>query len=311
MHRPLLLIALVLLCREPIRSAHAAEGDGGAAERAREWKFELGAGGEYDSNVTVDEVDLSSGLGDQAVVLDLGVGVKQPFGSTSTFSLNYDLSQSSYREFSRVDRQTQILGADLGREIGRNNAGLSAYYVDSRLDGEGFLEFLRLSPSLSGFLARRWFARVAYVYSERRIADRPQRDADTHSGEFDLYYFHRGLRSYFNLGYRYRDEDAVAPELDFASHFLKLRYIRRIDFLERRLKAELALRYEQRDYRSPEPTIGEARDDGRLRIKADLEIPLLEHFAWQFYASYGDYASNLPRADFTQTIVGTRLQLRW
>jgi hypothetical protein len=309
--RKSIFLSLLALLVQGGLSSQVAAADSSSAQRQREWKLELGLGAEYDSNVTVDEVDLSSGQGDYAQLLSLGVGVKQPLGQRSTFSLNYDINQSNYQEFSRVDRRTQILGADLSTDLGRSNAGFSAYFIDSRLDGDPFLGYLRLSPSLSGFLARKWFARGAYVYSERRIDDREQRDADTHSAEADLYYFQRGLRSYFNLGYRYRDEDAVAPELDFTAHTVKLRYIRRIDFGERRIKGEIALRYEKRDYRFPEPTIGERRDDSRLRLKADLEIPLVDHVFWQFYASYGDYQSNLPRADFSQSIVGTRVELRW
>jgi len=304
---------LLALCSQGLLPAPTAnaQDDSAAQQRQREWKLELGVGTEYDTNVFVDEVDLSSGQGDRATLLNVGVGVKQPLGEDSNFSLNYDISQSSYQRYSRVDRRTQILGADISTAVGRGNAGVSAYFIDSRLDGSAFLGYLRLSPSVSGFLARKWFARSAYVYSERRISGREQRDADTHSGELDLYYFHRGLRSYFNIGYRYRDENAVAEELDYASHALKLRYIRRIDALDRRLKAELALRYEQRDYDTPEPTIGEPRDDTRLRLKADLEIPIVDHLSWQLYTSYGDYESNLLRADFKQTVVGTRLELRW
>lgn len=303
-----LLFALSMLTA---LSAFAQNAEEAAPGEGREWSVVLGLGGEYDTNVTVDEVDLSSGQSDYALIADFGVGMKQPLGEDASISVNYDISQSSYLEFSQVDRLTQILGTDFNFDLGSSNAGLSAYYIDSRLDGEGFLEYVRVSPSLSGFLSRRWFARGAYVYSERRIDDRQLRNADTHTGEGDLYYFHRGLRSYLNVGYRYRSEDSVAPELSFDAHSLKLRYIRRLMLGERRLKAELALRYEVREYWSAEPTIGEPRDDDRLRVKADLEVPLGEKLNWQLYYSYGDYQSNLPRADFTQSILGTRLQYKW
>jgi len=281
------------------------------ASTATRWSGEVGVGGEYDTNVSVDEVDLSSGQSDYALTADFELGLRHRFSPKTRGALNYNISQSSYREFSRVDRLTQIVGADLSTELGGASAGLSTYYIDSRLDGRGFLQYLRVSPSLSGFLSRRWFGRGAYVYSERDIDQRPLRDATTNTGEIDLYYFHRGLRSYANVGYRYRDEDAVAPELDFRAHALKLRYIRRFDILDRKAKAEFAARYEVRDYTSEEPTIGKPRDDRRLRWKIDFEIPVSTRFTWQVYYSYGDYESNLPRADFTQTIFGSRLQYAW
>jgi len=298
---PLLLVAVLAA------GAVAQEGE----QRTREWHGEIGVGAEYDTNVSVDEVDVTSGEADSAWLVDFELGVNQPLGKHSDLNLNYDFSQATYEQFSRVDRQTHILGAAIGTDLGKANTGVSAYYINSRLDGEPFLEYLRLSPSLSGFLAKKWFARGAYVYSERAIEDRADRDATTHSGEADLYYFQRGLRSYFNIGYRYRDEDATAARFDFRSHGLKLRYIRRFDLFERQAKVELAWRFEARRYLSPTPSIGEDREDDRSRWKLDLEVPLTRRLALQTYASYGDYESNLPRADFAQAIVGARLRYGW
>lgn len=278
---------------------------------ATRWSAEIGLGGEYDTNVSVDEVDVSSGQSDYAAIIDLSLGAKRRLGERTKASLNYDISHSSYQEFSQLNRLTQIAGADLNTDLGSSNLAISAYYVDSRLNGDAFLSYTRISPSLSGFLSKQWFVRGAYVYSEREIEERSQRDAQTQTGEFDLYFFHRGLRSYFNLGYRYRDEDAVADQLDFRSHSLKLRYIRRFELWDQKVKAEAAMRYEVRDYRSGEPTIGEPRKDDRMRLKLDLEVPVTNSMSWQWYLSYGDYVSNLPRADFTQTIVGFRLQYQW
>lgn len=293
----------------PLQAAES--GKSGDAGKPVQWNFELGAGAEYDSNVAVSEIDATSGESDYAATADLGIDAKLSPAKGTDLSINYDLSQSSYREFSRVDRQTHILGADLRRDLGKATAGLSTYLVHSRLDAEPFLDLVRVSPSISGFTAKRWFARAAYVYSERRIEDRPSRDAVSHAIEADLYYFHRGLRSYFNIGYRYRDEDAVDDQLSFHSNSIKLRYIRRFTLFDRQAKAELAWRYEERDFEQETTEITAIRQDDRGRWKADLEIPLSQRWQWQLYASYGDYQSNLPTVDFTQTIVGTRLSYRW
>lgn len=302
----LVLVTVVACARVPRLWGQERTETGGTT-----WSVEAGAGVEYDTNVSVSEVDLSSGESDYALTADFQIGARQRFSERTQGSLTYDISHSRYREFSRVDRLTHFLGADLNTEVGGASAGVSAYYIDTTLDGDGFLSFLRLSPALSGFVSQRWFARGAYVYSERDIDERPRRDALTHAGEIDFYYFHRGLRSYANIGYRYREEDAVAEEFDFRAHAFKLRYIRRFDLFGRQAKAEAAVRYELRDYTNDEPTIDEPRNDDRLRWKLDFEIPVTGGFTWQWYYSYGDYSSNLPRADFTQTIVGTRLQYQW
>jgi hypothetical protein len=138
---------------------------------------EVALGAEYDSNVSVEEVDRTSGESDHAFILDLELGMRQQFSERTDLSLSYDFSQSKYDEFSQVDRQTHIIGADLAIDAGDLNTGVSAYYIDARLEGDAFLQLWRLSPSLSGFISRRWFARGAYVFSDKTIENRPDRDA--------------------------------------------------------------------------------------------------------------------------------------
>jgi hypothetical protein len=289
-------------------SVLAAEGD---KSSPAEYSAEVGVGVEYDSNVSVEEVDATSGEGDYALTMDLGLEAKKGFTEKFDAAVSYDFSQSLYDEFSQVDRQTHIFGGDVAYSATLLDTGLSGYYIHSRLDGDKFLELVRVSPSLSGFLAKKWYARGAYVYSDKSIEERPERDADTHAGEFDLYFFRRGLRSYFNFGYRYRDENAQADQYDYTSNSVKLRYIHRWELFSRLAKLELSWRYEDRDYEGITPSIGEEREDERHRWRADLEVPLVGAAAVQFYYGYSDYESNFPSADYTQYLVGTRFFYRW
>ncbi|RLA46675.1 MAG: hypothetical protein DRR04_04540 [Gammaproteobacteria bacterium] len=276
-----------------------------------QYSAEVGLGGEYDSNVSVEEVDRATNQGDYAMTMDVGLEAQKELSRTIKVAATYDFSQVLYKEFSRVDRQTHILGTDLALDLDRVDTGISFYYINSRLDNDKFLELYRVSPSVSGFLAKKWFARGAYVYSNKSIENRPGRDANTNAGEVDLYYFHRGLRSYFNLGYRYKDEDADANRLDYTSNSLKLRYIHRFEIFSRIAKLELAWRYEDRNYSTITPSIGEDRDDQRHRWRADFEMPIIGRSAVQVYYGYANYDSNYPSADYTQNLFGTRFLYRW
>lgn len=269
------------------------------------------AGLEYDSNVSVEEVDRSSNESDYALTLEAGVDARQPLSERASVQLSYDFSTNIYQTFSEVDRQTHIVGSGLNWKFDALDTDLSLYYINSRLDGDEFLELYRLSPAVSGFLTKRWFGRVAYVYQDKSVAERPLRDAITDSWEVDLYFFVRGLRSYVNFGYRYKDEDAQAAQLDYRSDSYKLRYVRRIEAMSKLLKLELSWRYEDRDYRSDTPSIGEKRADDRHRLGIDVEVPLTAKSALQFYYGNGDYDSNLQRVDYTQNIAGGRFVYRW
>ncbi|MFT6286499.1 MAG: hypothetical protein ACJA09_001247 [Alcanivorax sp.] len=272
---------------------------------------EMGVGVEYDNNISVEEVDRASSESDYALTLNASLEMRQDLSDTAELALNYDYSQNSYNEFSQVDRQTHILGSDLSFKFGELDSGLSAYYISSRLDGNKFLDLYRLSPSLSGFLAKKWFARGAYVYVDKSIESSSDRDATTHAGEADLYYFRRGLRSYFNFGYRYKDENAEADRLDYQSSSAKIRYVHRIEMFSRLAKLELSWRYEDRYYGSQTPSISEKRADKKHRWRVNMEMPLVGKSAVRIYYGYSDFESNLPSADYNQTIVGTRFTYRW
>jgi len=283
------------------------------AEKAPSTTFsaEVGLGFEYDSNVSIDELDASSSESDYALIVDAELNLEQQLGETTDLSLTYDFSQSNYDQFSELDRQTHLLGADIATGVGPVNTGLSLYYIHARLDGERFLEYYRGSPYVSGFLAKKWFARGAYVYSDKTIEQRAGRNAESHAGELDLYFFRRGLRSYFNFGYKFKDEDAVEARFDYRANNIKVRYIHRLDLWNDVLKLEFSWRYEDRDYRSVTPSIGERRDDRRHRLKFDMEYPVFGSGLLQFYAGYADYDSNYPRADYDQQVIGTRIAWQW
>ena len=272
---------------------------------------EVGIGGEYDSNVSVDEVDLNSSQSDYGLTLDAKLGAHTKLSDNTELDLSYDYSQTNYSEFSLVNRKTHILGSSLDFDMGKLDSGVSFFYIQSRLDNKRFLEFYRVSPSISGFLAKKWFARGAYVYSDKIIENRSERDAVSQSAELDLYFFLRGLRRYFNFGYQYKYENAKAKEFDYKSGNLKVRYIHRFDLFSKVATLQLALRYEDRSYLSATPDIDKNRDDKRERWRIDLKMPVTEKAAVQFYAGYSDYDSNLPRADYTQNILGTRFVYRW
>ncbi|MEE4143186.1 MAG: surface lipoprotein assembly modifier [Halieaceae bacterium] len=276
-----------------------------------DWSAMLGIGVEYDRNVSVEEVDATTNEGDYAMTLDAGLGVKKQLSTRTQAALTYDFSQSIYDKFSQVDRQTHMVGADLGLELGRLDPSVSVYYINSHLDGSKFLELVRVSPAVSGFLAQKWFARGAYVYSDKTIHQRAGRDASTNAAEADVYFFVRGLRQYFNLGYRFRHENADADQYDYESNGVKLRFIQRFELFSRLTKLELAVRYEDRSYRSDTPAIGEKRDDERTRLRLDYEVPIIAGAAVQFFAGYADYESNYEPANYDQTIVGTRFLYNW
>ena len=133
----------------------------------------LGVGYEYDSNVSVDELDRSSSVGDNGLLFSADLAVDHDFNDTTSGSVSYSYSRIDYREFDFLSRETHVFGANLSSNWDPVTGGVSYFYIQARLDGDEFLTYHRLSPSLSGFVSKKWFLRAAYVYGDKAIANRP------------------------------------------------------------------------------------------------------------------------------------------
>jgi opacity protein-like surface antigen len=65
------------------------------------YSAELGIGGEYDSNIAVEELDASTSQSDYALTLTAGVGMQQKLSDIVEFGLTYDYDQRPVSACSR------------------------------------------------------------------------------------------------------------------------------------------------------------------------------------------------------------------
>ncbi len=269
--------------------------------------FEASAGAEYDSNISVIQLDTATAADDIAAVFDATIEVEGDLASGTTVRAGYDFSQSLHADFTNFDLQTHRASAGLTQEIGKITFDLDYSFVDARLGRKGFLTINRIAPALSGFIGKKLFWRLEYVYTDKNFTNRTARDSKVNAGSLSLYYFLNGTRSYWTLRYRYEDENAVAPEFDFRGHEIRLRYTRRFPVAGQDSRLRLTARYEKRNYRAITPSIGVVRDDDRYRFNAEWRIPLTRHLFFLAEYEFASFVSNLPSADFNQHLVSGRL----
>ena len=270
---------------------------------------EVSVGFEYDSNVSVDELDKNSSVGDGGALFSADISLDHDFTDNTSASVSYGYSRIDYQDFDFLNRETHMLGGNISSKWENVTGGINYFYINARLDGNDFLTYHRASPSLSGFVSKRWFLRGAYVFGDKTIARRPGRDAQNHGAELDAYYFWRGLRRYINLGYVYRQEDSQAARFKYKAHQIKLRAVQRFEVFSKLSTLEFGLRYEDRNYDEATPSIGERRNDERVRATVEFDLPLTDRINWRVYGGYSDYLSNLPSADYDQSLIGTTVEL--
>lgn len=298
-----------------------ASGDEVAEERAagsdragsaESWPVEitLGAGLQYDDQVTVDELDQTLKVGDAAATLDLDLGFEKRFGQGTDLDLGYSLAQKSYFDLSEFDLQIHNLSVDLKQNFENFDVGLRSYAVHARLANEGLLDFQHFSPYFTTFVTDRAYLRTSYFFRNKEFPDNPDRDGDVHAADADVYYFLDGTRNYFVVGVRFEREDTRAPEFDFDGHRLEARWSRRLDLYgDRPVRVRLDWRIERRDYASVTPSIGERRDEDRQRWRLRLDLPVSRRLTGLVTYQHRAHDSNLPAADYDDNRIEAQLEM--
>ena len=274
-----------------------------------EFGLELAAGYAWDDNLGLDEVERATGESDEVTTLEAQGSALFSYKDRASMRISAGLVDDSYRKFSQVDRRTESVGVNLETQVGKLTAGINWFDVSADLDDKQFLKYERLSPYLSGFVSKQWFLRGEYVYGEKEIARRPGREANSHSVSIDSYYFLQGLKRYAVFGYTFRVDNARANRYDYDSHALKLRYVHRGTLRGLPLELELEGKFEDRQYKAPDPIIQTEREDSRWRFSAELRFAFTDFASVAIHLKNSDYDSNLPTASYSDLVVGTEIRL--
>ena len=274
-----------------------------------EFEMELAVGYAWDDNVGLDELERATGESDEVTSLEAQGSALFAFQDRVSLRLSAGLTDDSYQKFSQVDRRTESIGVNLEAKLGKTAVGINWFDVSADLNSDPFLTYERLSPYVSGFVSKKWFLRGEYVYGKKTIARRLGREADSHSVSIDSYYFIQGLKRYAVLGYTFRADDARANRYDYNSHALKVRYVQRAAVSGLPLEFEMEGKFEDRQYKAPDPMIRAEREDTRWRFSTELRLIVTEHASVVVHLKNSDYDSNLPTASYSDLVVGTEIRL--
>ena len=293
---------------EPLISRYeglAAEGAARDPMPQRRFRLSTRLGIEFDDNVSVPEIDATSGEADGAAVADLAGSYRLFDGERAVVEAGYDFAQSLHFDLSDADFQSHAAWLDGSHAIGRLDGGLGYRFSTSSLGGDGFLNLHELRPRLELPLRPGWTAELAVAYLNKDFLDSQDRDRDAHHVTAGVQNFFRlpDGKARFDAGARFEAEDARGSEFDYLG--LSLGGGLRVPFAWRGEWAlDLAYRLRLRDYSNETPSIGEARldlDNGvGIGLMRRLTRRVEAHLDYRFTAA----DSNLPSADYLDNTLG-------
>jgi hypothetical protein len=260
--------------------------------------FDASTGAKYITNVYNDELDSNSAVSDYARLIDLGISYQSKIRKKTKLNFGYSLSDIDHEKLDGFDLRTQLLTANLSHSFNQLKTGLAYRYAASSLDNDSFLTLSQVSPSLSRNFGKKVFGRLAYTYSQKDLNDNDEKDADSDLLDVDIYYFVNGVKSYYSLGYRFKDEVANDSVFDYQSHRIKTGYSKKFQFLNDWGKLKLALQYEERYYDNFNNDLMDKRKDRRTSLRSSLSLPISSSVYIALDYEYSHYTSNLDSSDF-------------
>lgn len=271
-----------------------------STESKTSFSGEVQVGAQYDSNVSVDDIDTNVGRGDWAAILEARANLKTDLSRKTSLQLSYAFSQSLHDSFTDFDLQTHLGSADISHGFGKIRVGAAGRLAHSRLGGDGFLSTQQFSPYISFRASSSLLLRADYSHTSKNFIGRADRDARNDAATANVYYFVNGTRTYFQAGYNYARENAEAAPFDYEAQGFNLRFNQKLAIEGNDATLRLGWRYDRRNYDEITPAIRTERRERRHRLQADVELPVSKAIFLSGGYEYADRNSNLPSANYDQ-----------
>lgn len=258
-------------------------------------------GGEYNSNVSVTELETAIGQADVATALEAGINLTWRLTDRLRADGGYSHTATRYQEFSDFDLGMDLFYGDLGYEFDRLSVGTSYYHADAALGGDDFLTLEQYSIYAGRLFGDSVFLRGSINAADKTFDTLGQRDSTGGGFGLDAFWFFNQGRSSLVFGYTYGDEDARQEQFSYENHTFRTSLSNRFTLVGRDSRLQLGLRLQERGYRGVTPAIGVPRDEQQQVAEAEFEVSLNRYFAIVSRLEHGSYQSNLASADYNET----------
>jgi len=293
--RPLILGgSLLFLSTFNALSAQAADD--------KPWSIKASAGAEYNSNISIPELDLATRSGDSAALLDFSADYEAKIDKSTSLTVGYGFSQNLHKKATNFDLQSHILTAGAKQKFSNFDLGVDYLYINTSLGRKSFLQLHKATPYISFFATPALFVRGEYSFTKKIFKTSSDRDAKTNSFGGSTFYFMNNSKTFIMLTYKYDSVKANASHYDYKGHDVKLRYQVKFPWSDRDARFYVTGRYIKRNYTSITPSISALRRDKKTSIETLLDIPFLENWTATFKYRYTNAKSNLASADYKESL---------
>tara|TARA_R110002111_G_scaffold181195_2_gene246752 strand:+ start:658 stop:1626 length:969 start_codon:yes stop_codon:yes gene_type:complete len=312
-------------CRLPLAVVLCATTPFLYASEHAELNGHVEGGMEYDSNLTVDELNRSSDSSDEAWVYDAGLEAILKPTKALNLTMGYSLSGSRYQSNDEFDQDIHLASADLSFDFDPVTLGTSYHYSRATLASDPFLDFKRASVYLGSLVGEDVYVMASLQDKSKDFEEGNVRDADIRGVSVDAFFFFNEARSHLLIGVDGDQEDASADAYDNRLVRVRVSLAHKFQAAGRENRLRLKWRYENQEYDEvsiapSDPLLNnpltedlqertsDQRIDKAYIVEAGWRVGLTEVLSLEPRISYGHYTSNVESANYDKTVAGVTLR---
>lgn len=271
-------------------------------------KFELETGAEYDSNLSVIELDKSSSEGDWSALANARLNSQWQATDKTKIKGGLSYSSKTYRDFSEFDLAIKQAFIDASYDFQPLTLGASFHYADAELDSSDFLTLQQRSIYISRLINQTIFLRAALNDQDKDFPGSSARNADNQSLAGDAFFFFNQGKTFLTVGLTGETENANANEFDYDGTNLRTSLSHQFSLWNKKNRLQLGWRYDQRDYSEITPTLEAKRNDTRRIATLEWQIETNSWLSVVGKVERGNYDSNLASANYAETVSSLMLK---
>ncbi|PUA28005.1 MAG: hypothetical protein B0W54_16020 [Cellvibrio sp. 79] len=271
-------------------------------------KFELETGAEYDSNLSVIELDKSSSEGDWSALANARLNSQWQATDKAKVKGGLSYSSKTYRDFSEFDLVIKQAFIDTSYDFQPLTLGASIHYADAELDGSDFLALQQRSIYISRLINQKIFLRAAINDQDKDFPGSSARNADNHSVAGDAFFFFNQGKTFLTVGLSSETENAAANEFDYDGTNIRTSLSHQFSLWNKKNRLQASWRYDQRDYSAVTPALEAKRNDERRIATLEWQIETNNWLSVVGKVERGNYDSNLASANYAETVSSLMLK---
>lgn len=263
----------------------------------------LEAGTEYDSNLSVIELDQFSTQSDWAALLNARLNGRWKATDKLELKGGYSYLSKTYQDYENFDLVIKQLSAEVSYQFEPITLGASFHNADAELADNDLLTLRQTSLYASRLFNNRVFLRGAVNFQDKNFPGNGGRNAHNTGVAGDVFVFFQQGNTFLAAGFTQEDEDATQKQFDYTAFSLRASINHKFSAWGKASKVQLGMRDHDRDYSAAiSASENNLRSDNHRVAHIEWELQLTPKVSATSKIERGDYQSNFAAADYSETL---------